>query len=97
MERHETQRLLGGLIFCAWKHEDTKDIIEQIRSKFWGDHLFMDRILTSKIKKKTNMTRKKGLLHLLDYVVDGRFIYDWRPNQISLAVSINVLNKSYWN
>ncbi len=59
---------------CAWKHRRHQ---RHHRTNSFrptgGDHLFMDRIWRRRlVAKKRRIWRAKELLHLLDYVVDGR-------------------------
>ncbi len=71
--------------------EDTKDIIEQIRSKFEVTICSWTGFDVEDWWRKDEYDAQKNY-HLLDYVVDGRFIYRPKTKTKCLAVSINALN-----
>lgn len=86
--------LLGGDPLVPENIEDTKDIIERIRSDIpevticsWTGFDVEDWW------RKDEYDAQKELLHLLDYIVDGRFIYRLKTkNQMFGSINQRVLD-----
>ena len=86
--------LLGGDPLVPENIKDTKDIIEQIRSEIpevticsWTGFDIEDWW------KKNKYKEQKKLLNLLDYIVDGRFIYRLKTkNQMFGSINQRVLD-----